>query len=47
MMFPVQKIKQFIAAWRAERVRQRDLFIKLENLTDPTFLARAMKDEVK
>lgn len=47
MMFPVRKIKQLIAAWRAEWARSRDLHAKLENLTDPTFLARAVKDEVK
>jgi hypothetical protein len=46
-MFLVHKAKQLIAAWRAELARRRDLAAKLENLTDPTFLARAVKDEVK
>lgn len=47
MMFLVHKAKQFIADWRAERARQRDINEKLENLIDPLFLARAMKDELK
>lgn len=43
----IQKAKQLLATWRAERERRRDLYAKLENLTDPLFLARAMKDEVQ
>lgn len=43
----ISKIKQLWSNWRAERARQRDINEKLENLTDPLFLARAVKDEVK
>lgn len=36
-----QRIKKLFKTWRDDRQHLRELTIKLENLTDPTFLDRA------
>lgn len=36
------QIKKLLNDWREDRQQLRELTIKLENLTDPTFLNRAL-----
>lgn len=40
----IARIKNVFNRWREDRQHLRELLIKLENLTDPTFLFRAEHD---
>lgn len=39
------RIKKLFKQWRADRQHLRELLIKLDALTDPTFLDRALHGE--
>lgn len=39
----ISRIKKLYRQWREDRQQLRELLIKLEALTDPTFLDRATK----
>lgn len=38
----MKRLRKIYQAWQAERQRQHEINIKLEALTDPTFLDRAV-----
>lgn len=39
----ITRIKKLYRVWREDRQQLRELLIKLDGLTDPTFLDRATK----
>lgn len=40
----INRMKNLLSDWRTERERSRELHAKLEALTDPTFLDRALAE---